>query len=67
MEVKRHAFFEGGMWSVSRSGRFTPGERGSGTPWIGGWVGPVAGLDAVNERKIPYSRRESNPDRPARS
>jgi hypothetical protein len=33
--------------------------------WIGGWVGPRVGLDAVEKRKIlPY--RESNPGRPAR-
>jgi hypothetical protein len=25
--------------------RFTPGERALGTHWIGGWVGPRAGLD----------------------
>jgi hypothetical protein len=31
------------------------------TLWIGGWVGPRAVLDAVVKRKIPSSRRESNP------
>jgi hypothetical protein len=50
----------GGEWSASRSGRFTP-RRG----WIGGWVGPRAGLGAVEKRKIFYLCRESNPDRPA--
>jgi hypothetical protein len=30
-------------------------------PWIGGWVGPRAVLDAVVKRKIPSPRRESNP------
>jgi hypothetical protein len=30
-------------------------------------VGPRAVLDAVAKRKIPSTRRESNPDRPARS
>jgi len=33
-------------WSASRPGRFTPRERAPGTRWIGGWVGPRAGLDA---------------------
>jgi hypothetical protein len=33
-------------------GRFTPGERASGTHWIGGWMGPRAGLDEVERRKI---------------
>jgi hypothetical protein len=30
-------------------------------------MGPRAVLDAVVYRKIPSTRRESNPDRPARS
>jgi hypothetical protein len=33
-------------------GRFIPGERAPGIDWIGGWVGPKLGLDAVEERKI---------------
>jgi hypothetical protein len=37
----------GGEWSASRPGRFTPRERAPGTHWIGGWVGPRAVLDAV--------------------
>jgi hypothetical protein len=32
--------------------RFTPGERAPGTHWIGGWVGPRAGLDDVEKRKL---------------
>jgi hypothetical protein len=43
-------------------GRFVPGERAIGTYWIGGWVGPKAGLDAV---RCPYW--ESNYGRSARS
>jgi hypothetical protein len=38
---------DGGEWSASRLGRFTPKERAPGTRWIGGWVGPRAILDAV--------------------
>jgi hypothetical protein len=38
-------------WSASRTGRFTPRERVPGTPWTGGWVGPRAGLDAVEKGK----------------
>jgi hypothetical protein len=41
----------GGEWSVSRPGRFTPGERTPGTHWIGGWVDPRAHLDNLEERK----------------
>jgi hypothetical protein len=50
-----------GEWSASRPGLFTPRERALGTHWIGGWVGPIAVLDAVLKRKIPSPRRESNP------
>jgi hypothetical protein len=38
---------DGGEWSASRPGRFTPRERAPGTHWIGGWVGPKAVPDAV--------------------
>jgi hypothetical protein len=55
---------DGGEWSASRPGRFTPKERASGTHGIGGWVGPRAVLDAVVKRKIPSLRRESNPRTP---
>jgi hypothetical protein len=41
----------GGEWSASLQGRFTPKERAPNTHWIGGWVGPSAGLDDV-EKKI---------------
>jgi hypothetical protein len=43
-------------WSASRSSRFNPRERASGTHWIGGWVGTRAVLDTVVERKIPKYR-----------
>jgi hypothetical protein len=42
----------GGKWSASRPGHFIPGERASGTHWIGGWVGPKASLDYVEKRKF---------------
>jgi hypothetical protein len=44
---------DGGEWSVSRPGRFTPREGAPGTHWIGGWVGPKAGLEAVIKRINP--------------
>jgi hypothetical protein len=40
--------------------------RGKDTHWIGGWVGPRAGLDAGDRRKIHCPCRGSNPGRPAR-
>jgi hypothetical protein len=51
-----------GEWSASRSCRFNPAEKASSTHWIGGWVGPRAGLDAEEKRKI-LQCRESNPGR----
>jgi len=38
---------DGGEWSASRPGHFAPGVRAHGTHWIGDWVGPRAGLNAV--------------------
>jgi hypothetical protein len=55
---------DGGEWSASLPGRFTPRERTPGTHRIGGWVGPRVVLDAVVKRKIPSRRRESNPRTP---
>jgi hypothetical protein len=37
----------GGEWSASHPSRFTPRKGALGSHWIGGWVGPRAGLDAV--------------------
>jgi hypothetical protein len=42
----------GDEWSISRPGRFSPRERAPFTHWIGGWVGPRAGLDDVEKRKF---------------
>jgi hypothetical protein len=55
---------DGGEWSASRPGRFTPRERAPATHWIGGWVGPRACLDMVSKIKVPKPLRESNPDHP---
>jgi hypothetical protein len=51
---------DGGEWSASRPGRFTPRERTPRTHCIEGWVGPRAILDAVVKRKISILRHESN-------
>jgi hypothetical protein len=73
VEVQRHAFLiaasEGGEWSASRTGDFIPRERTPDAHWIGGWLGPRAGLNAVEREKFPSPHRESNtnPDHPARS
>jgi hypothetical protein len=39
-------------WSASRPDRFIPKERAPGPHWIGGWVGPRAGLDEVEKGKF---------------
>jgi len=57
MEVYLHAFLTSAIdrdkWSAYRSGLFTPRERANGTHWIGDWVGPRDGLDAVMKEEIP--------------
>jgi hypothetical protein len=44
MEIQFHAFLtsalDGGEWSASRFGRFTPGDRFLGTPRFGSLLGP---------------------------
>jgi hypothetical protein len=72
MSISTHSFtstIDGGEWSDSRPGRFMPGERVPGTHWIGGWVGPGAGLDTVSKRKkfpAPPGIELRSSDRPAR-
>jgi hypothetical protein len=41
-----------GGWSASHASRFTPGETAPGTHWLGGWVGPRAGLDDMEKWKF---------------
>jgi hypothetical protein len=43
---------EGGEWSASPSGRFTPGERDHGIHWIGGWEEPRAAPDVMGLPRI---------------
>jgi hypothetical protein len=57
MEVSGH---------LQASAALPPEEEPPGTHWIGCWVGPRAGLDAVKKRKTLHCR-EWNPGRPARS
>jgi len=52
---------EGGEWSASRPGRFTPGERAPSTHWLGGWLGPRSSLKAVEKETIPSLCQESDP------
>jgi hypothetical protein len=42
---------DGDEWSASRLGRHSTREK-PGTYWIGGWVGPKAGLEAEMFHKI---------------
>jgi hypothetical protein len=43
---------DGGDWSASRPGHFTPGDIVPGTYWIEGWVVPRDGLDDMEKRKL---------------
>jgi hypothetical protein len=67
VEAQLHAILaselDGGDWSASRPDRFTPRKRAPGTHWIGGWVCPRVGLDAV----FPAPAGSRTPDHPARS
>jgi hypothetical protein len=44
-----------------------PEERALVAHYVGGWVVPGAGLDAVEKRKILCPCQETKPDHPARS
>jgi len=48
---------DGGEWSGSHPGIYTPRERAPGTHWIGGWVGPRAVLDAVSTLQASKKNR----------
>jgi hypothetical protein len=50
VDVQIHIFLTSAL--VGGVVSFTPEERASGTHWIGGWVGPRAGLDDLEKRKI---------------
>jgi len=43
----------GTRWRCGQLHALAVRERAPGTHWIGDWMGPKAGLDAVVKRKIP--------------
>jgi hypothetical protein len=53
VDVQIHIFLTSELikseWSASRPCRFTPRESSLGIHWIGGWVGPRAGMDDVKK------------------
>jgi hypothetical protein len=66
MEMQLRAFLtsaaDGGEWSNSSPGRFTPGKRDNSTHSTGGWVGPRTDMGAVEKGNISCLFRESLPD-----
>ena len=46
-----HSTLDGSEWSAASSGRFTSRYRARGTHFIGGWVGPRAGVNFVEQGK----------------
>jgi hypothetical protein len=55
-DVQTHVFLKSERverdWSASRPGRFIPEERASGTHWTGGYVGPRASLENMENTKF---------------
>jgi hypothetical protein len=52
---------DGGEWSASRLGRFTPGERTVGNHWVGDWVSSEAAWTLLSAYKsCPWP--DSNPE-----
>jgi hypothetical protein len=64
MEVQLHSLLfsslDASAWSTLRPGRFTGGVELSCTHWIGGWVGPRAGLALVGKRYTYCTCCDSN-------
>jgi hypothetical protein len=48
---------DGSKWTASRPCSFTPEKIATGAHWIRGWVGPRAGLDAVEKSLVPVRNR----------
>jgi hypothetical protein len=42
---------DGGEWTFPRPGHLKPRETAPGTKWLGGYVGPRAGLHGVVRKK----------------
>jgi hypothetical protein len=51
--VEWNLALDGDEWPVLSPGRFIPGERASGTHWIGGLAGLRAGLGALEKNIFP--------------
>jgi len=55
---------DGGEWSASRPDRFTSRERDPDAHWLGGWMGPRAGMEAVVRTRTPdHPARKGKSDR----
>jgi len=56
VDIQLHVFLtsaqDGGERSASCPGCYTTGRKDPGSFWIGGWVGPIVSLDAVERREV---------------
>jgi hypothetical protein len=57
---------DGREWLTSRPSHFTPWDTATGIQRTGGCVGPRAGKDSVENKRISCPCQKSNQGRPAR-
>ena len=63
-EVRFHTFLTSTLDGGHRSASY-PGHFSTSSHFIGDWVDPTAGVDAMVKKKMPFACHTSNPDPPA--
>jgi hypothetical protein len=61
MKMKRELTYKVVEYNPVMEARVYPVETVPGPQWLGGWVGPTTGLDAMEKSKISCPYRASNP------
>lgn len=71
VDIQLHPFLtllrDGGEWSDSHPGHFTPGDMVPSTHWIGGWVGTRATADTAEMCPVPATDQTTILQLPAHS